>query len=405
VIAVAVFVTCYVGLFLGRLPGLRVDRTGIALLGAIALVASGTVSEAQAVQAVDVPTVVLLFALMVVSAQLRVGGFYTRVARRLAAVEAGPAVLLGLVVVTMGGLAAVFSNDIVCLAAAPVLIEACRHRGLRPLPFLLGLACAANVGSAMTVIGNPQNMLIGQTLHLSFGGYLRAAWLPATLGLLATWGVIAWQFRHRWHDGETDGGGQPLPVPPPFNRWESGKGLAVAVALLAAFLLAPWPRELCALAGAALILTSRRRGSRDMLGLVDWQLLVLFIGLFIVNDAFQRTGTMEQALAALRAGGIDPAQPAILFGLSAVLSNIVSNVPATMLLLPGATHPMAGATLALSSTLAGNLFIVGSVANIIVVTAARPLGVSIDFRTHLRTGLPVTVATLTIAAAWLALRS
>jgi Na+/H+ antiporter NhaD/arsenite permease-like protein len=402
VIAVAVFVTCYVGLFLGRLPGLRVDRTGIALLGAIALVASGTVSEAQAVQAVDVPTVVLLFALMVVSAQLRVGGFYTRVARRLAAVEAGPAVLLGLVVVTMGGLAAVFSNDIVCLAAAPVLIEACRHRGLRPLPFLLGLACAANVGSAMTVIGNPQNMLIGQTLHLSFGGYLRAAWLPATLGLLATWGVIAWQFRHRWHDGETDGGGQPLPVPPPFNRWESGKGLAVAVALLAAFLLAPWPRELCALAGAALILTSRRRGSRDMLGLVDWQLLVLFIGLFVINDAFQATGWPDRLVAAAAARGIDLAHPVGLFAGVVVLSNAVSNVPAVMLFLPLATHPQAGPLLAIGSTLAGNLFLVGSIANLIVADLARRHGVALDWRSHARTGVPVTLVTLAVAATVLA---
>ncbi|HEX9592864.1 MAG TPA: anion transporter [bacterium] len=401
-IAVAVFVTCYVGLFLGRLPGLRVDRTGIALLGAIALVASGTVSEAQAVQAVDVPTVVLLFALMVVSAQLRVGGFYTRVARRLAAVEAGPAVLLGLVVVTMGGLAAVFSNDIVCLAAAPVLIEACRHRGLRPLPFLLGLACAANVGSAMTVIGNPQNMLIGQTLHLSFGGYLRAAWLPATLGLLATWGVIAWQFRHRWHDGETDGGGQPLPVPPPFNRWESGKGLAVAVALLAAFLLAPWPRELCALAGAALILTSRRRGSRDMLGLVDWQLLVLFIGLFVINDAFQATGWPARLVVAAAARGIDLAHPAGLFAGVVVLSNAVSNVPAVMLFLPLATHPQAGPLLAIGSTLAGNLFLVGSIANLIVADLARRHGVALDWRSHARTGVPVTLVTLAVAATVLA---
>ena len=401
-IAVAVFVTCYVGLFLGRLPGLRVDRTGIALLGAIALVASGTVSEAQAVQAVDVPTVVLLFALMVVSAQLRVGGFYTRVARRLAAVEAGPAVLLGLVVVTMGGLAAVFSNDIVCLAAAPVLIEACRHRGLWPLPFLLGLACAANVGSAMTVIGNPQNMLIGQTLHLSFGGYLRAAWLPATLGLLATWGVIAWQFRHRWHDGETDGGGQPLPVPPPFNRWESGKGLAVAVALLAAFLLAPWPRELCALAGAALILTSRRRGSRDMLGLVDWQLLVLFIGLFVINDAFQATGWPARLVVAAAARGIDLAHPAGLFAGVVVLSNAVSNVPAVMLFLPLATHPQAGPLLAIGSTLAGNLFLVGSIANLIVADLARRHGVALDWRSHARTGVPVTLVTLAVAATVLA---
>lgn len=145
--------------------------------------------------------------------------------------------------------------------------------------------------------------------------------------------------------------------------------------------------------------------SREMMSLVDWQLLVLFIGLFIVNDAFQRAGAMQHAIDVLRARGIDPSRPAVLFGVSAVLSNVVSNVPATMLLLPSATHPLSGPILGLSSTLAGNLFIVGSIANIIVVTAARPLGVMIDFRTHLRTGVPVTAVTLGIAAAWLSLRS
>jgi Na+/H+ antiporter NhaD/arsenite permease-like protein len=114
---------------------------------------------------------------------------------------------------------------------------------------------------------------------------------------------------------------------------------------------------------------------------------------------------MEAAIDALRARGADPTEPPALFGLSVVLSNLVSNVPATMLLLPSATHPQAGAILALSSTLAGNLFIVGSIANIIVVSAARPLGTAIDFRTHFRTGAPVTLATLAVAAAWLAFRA
>jgi Na+/H+ antiporter NhaD/arsenite permease-like protein len=113
---------------------------------------------------------------------------------------------------------------------------------------------------------------------------------------------------------------------------------------------------------------------------------------------------MTTAVSFARAHGVDPAQPAVMFGLSVVLSNLVSNVPATMLLLPSATHPQAGAILALASTLAGNLMIVGSIANIIVVTAARPFGVEIGFRTHLRTGLPVTIATLVIAALWLGLR-
>ncbi len=371
------FALVYLGMILGELPGLALDRTGVALLGAIGVVALGRAPLARAWAAVDMPTLYLLFAMMVVSAQFRLAGFYTRVARRLVVLDVSPARLLALVIGLAGLLSAILTNDIVCLAMAPVLVEGCARRKLDPLPFLLALACASNVGSAATLIGNPQNILIGQTLRLSFGGYLLEAGPPAVLGLVATWAVIAFQFRGRWR--------RELPVPdihaPPFNRWQTFKGLAFTAALMVAFLLPGGPpREGAALVCAGALLLSRRMASREMMSLVDWQLLVLFIGLFVVNDAFQRTGAMGMAMDALRARGVDPGQPATMFGLSALLSNVVSNVPATMLLLPSATHPQAGAVLALSSTFAGNLFMVGSIANIIVVGAARPLGVEIDFR-------------------------
>jgi Na+/H+ antiporter NhaD/arsenite permease-like protein len=399
---VVVFALVYLGMFLGELPGLALDRTGVALLGAIAVVALGQTRIDRAWAAVDMPTIGLLFAMMVISAQFRLAGFYTQVARQLVVARASPAGLLALVIGVAGLLSAVLTNDIVCLAMTPVLVEGCAQRRLDPLPFLLALACAANVGSAATLIGNPQNILIGQALHLSFGRYLLDAGVPALLGLGVTWAVIAFQHRGRWQ--------REIPPPeihaPPFDRWQSTKGVAVTAALMAAFLFAHQvPREGVALVCAGVLLLSRRMASREMMSLVDWQLLVLFIGLFIVNDAFQRTGAMAHAVAFLAAHGADPSHPPALFGLSAALSNVVSNVPATMLLLPSATHPMAGAILGLSSTFAGNLFIVGSIANIIVVTSARPLGVTIDFRIHMRTGVPVTLATLAIAALWLALRA
>jgi Na+/H+ antiporter NhaD/arsenite permease-like protein len=397
-----IFALVYLGMILGEIPGLALDRTGVALLGAIAVVAFGRSPLGQAWSAVDMPTIYLLFAMMVISAQFRLAGFYTRTSRQLVAASVSPARLLAAVVGLAGLLSAVLTNDIVCLAMAPVLVEGCARRKLDPLPFLLALACASNVGSAATLIGNPQNILIGQALRLSFSRYLVDAGVPALLGLVATWAVIAFQFRGRWHrDIEP-----PAISAPVFNRWQSFKALALTAALMVVFLFLPrLPREGVALVCAGVLLLSRRMSSRDMMSLVDWQLLVLFIGLFIVNDAFARTGAMGRAVHLLRVSGADPSHPGVLFAISVVLSNVVSNVPATMLLLPGAIHPKAGAILALSSTLAGNLFIVGSIANIIVVTAARPLGVTIDFRTHVRTGLPVTVATLGIAAAWLALRA
>jgi len=448
-----IFIIVYLGMILGGLPFLQLDRTGVALLGAIALVGLDAVSTEAAVRSLHLPTLILLFAFMVLSAQLRLGGFYAWVTLKLADQPLRPALLLGALILVVGALSAVFSNDVVCLAVAPVLIDACRRRQLDPMPFLLGLACAANVGSAATLIGNPQNMLIGATLGLSFGGYVAEAILPVLLSLLATWTIITWQARGRWQAGgevaspHSSGGtvsactrgeiapslspGADLtphvsgkgvsPIPlgesvsplpsdadeeaPVFDSWQTTKGLLVAVALLGVFLLTSWPREAAALIGAGVLLTSRRLHSRQMLGLVDWELLVLFVGLFVVNHALQDSGLVAQGVAALAGRGVPLEQPGLLFGASVLLSNLVSNVPAVMLLLPVATDPLAGPILALASTLAGNLLLVGSIANLIVADAAGRRGLTLDWRIHARAGVPVTLVTLVIAATWLVWRA
>ncbi len=400
-ITVFVFALVYLGMLFGGVPGLAVDRTGVALLGAIALLACKRITPQAAWNAVDVPTIGLLFGLMVLSAQFRLAGLYSAITHRVAAARLSPGRLLGLVIGVAAGLSALLANDIVCLAMTPLLIEGCLRRGLRPLPFLLGLACGANIGSAATLIGNPQNMLIGQTLGLSFSGYLIDGVAPAVTGCALTWGVLAWQFRRRW----TQAAVQLDVAAQPFDAWQCGKGVALLLGLMLAFVFAPWPREVTALGAAGVLLLSRRLRSVDLLGLIDWQLLVLFAGLFIVNHALQASGLLETWVERLAASGINVRQPAWLFAVTAILSNIVSNVPAVMLLLPTADHPQAGATLALASTFAGNLLIVGSIANIIVVQQAERLGLRITWREHARTGVPVTLATLAIAAVWLALRA
>jgi Na+/H+ antiporter NhaD/arsenite permease-like protein len=404
-----IFLIVYLGMILGGLPFLRLDRTGVALLGAIALVSIDALSLEEAVAAVHLPTVILLFAFMVVSAQMRLGGFYDWITYRLAGLSLSPAGLLAVLVVVSAALSAVFSNDIVCLAMAPVLVDACKRRRLAPVPFLLALACASNIGSAATLIGNPQNMLIGQLLRLPFDGYFLEAIVPVGLGLLASWGLIAWQTRGRWE--EAGGDAADAAAAPelrtetiPFDAWQTTKGLVVAGVLLVAFLVAPYPREHMALIGAGILLMSRQLHSRKMLGLVDWELLVLFMSLFVVNHALQRTGLTGQAMAYLGTLGVRLDQPASLFGATFLLSNLVSNVPAVMLLIPAVHHEMGGIMLALVSTLAGNLLIVGSIANIIVVDAAARRGIVIDWKRHARVGVPVTLATLLVAGAYLALR-
>ncbi|MDA8129497.1 MAG: anion transporter [Betaproteobacteria bacterium] len=404
-LVVLVFLLVYLGMLFGGLPFLRLDRTGIALLGAIVLVASRSMSVDEAYRSLHAPTLILLFSFMVISAQLRLGGFYPWVTRRAGMLNVRPSMLLGTIIAIAAALSAVFSNDVVCLAIAPVLAEICLSRRLNPIPFLIATACAANIGSAATLIGNPQSMLIGQTLNLSFGRYLLVASLPVVLSLFATWAlIVAFARRQGWivanysaaaasegHDRQEAS----------LNRWQTGKGLAVSAALFACFLFAPWPRELMALAGAGLLLTSRSLHSRKMLGLVDWQLLILFMGLFVVNHAMQQTGLPSRVVDALASHGFDLRSQGPLLATSFVLSNVVSNVPAVMLLLPTTMGEHAGTVLALSSTLAGNLLIVGSIANIIVVNEAARNGIRIDWVEHAKLGVPVSLISLAITSAYL----
>jgi Na+/H+ antiporter NhaD/arsenite permease-like protein len=397
----AIFALVYLGLILGGLPGLALDRTGVALLGALALMALGVLTPVQAWAAIDVSTIALLFGMMLLSGLLAESGFYAAVTRRIARLEISPPRLLLTVILVAGLLSAVLVNDIVCLAMAPLVIEGCVLRRLDPVPFLLGLAAGSNIGSAATLIGNPQNMLIGQSLRLDFGGYLVDALVPCVLGLLVAQLVIVLSVRGRWV--------RELPAPPldatPLDRPMATKGLLAALALMLAFLCTPWPREVLALGVAGFLLLSRRTRSRQLLGRVDGQLLLLFMGLFVVNRALQDTGRVQELVDWLAGKGFRIEAPASLFLLCVPLANTVSNVPAVMLLLPHATHPQAGAVLALASTLAGNLLLVGSIANLIVVDQAARLGVRIGWREHARVGLPIGIVTLAIAASWLALRA
>ncbi len=398
---VAVFATVYLGMFLGGLPRLKLDRSGVALLGAIAVIALTGMPLEKAARSVDLPTIVLLFAFMVVSAQMRLGGFYTEVTRRVGALPLSRAGLLAALIAVAGGLSAIFSNDIICLAMTPVVARLCLQRGLNPIPFLIGLACAANIGSAATLIGNPQNMLIGSVLQLHFGDYLRAAVVPVVVSLLLLWAWLAFGPGARAGAPELR---RPLGVrlqvdeAPAFDRWQTAKGLAVAAALMGVFLLTDWNREVAALVGAALLLLSRRFHSAEVMGFVVWQLLLLFIGLFVVNHAFGQTGLAGEAVAWLAAQDVHLTDPGTLLVLGAVLSNLVSNVPAVMLLLPhlGADPQQAGVLLALVSTFAGNLLLVGSIANLIVADLAAKEGVELDWKRHALTGVPVTLASLVV---------
>lgn len=408
---VLVFVLVYLGMFLGGLPKLKLDRTGVALLGAIAVIGLGALDVTAAARAVDLPTVLLLFSFMVMSAQMRLGGFYTAVTRWVGAQPLSPPAFLALLIAVAAALSAVFSNDVICLAMTPVVARMCVQRGLNPLPCLVGLACAANIGSAATLIGNPQNMLIGSVLRLSFGDHVRQALPPVllSLGVLWLWLVLGPE-RHRLRTAPAEGLAAPaaLTLPPDnepaFDAVQTTKGLLVATAVLVAFLATSWPHEVVALVAAGVLLLSRRFHSSHVMGFVDWELLVLFMGLFVVNHAFEQTGLAAEAVAALAVQGVHLGDTGPLFAAGLVLSNLVSNVPAVMLLLPHVQGPgaaAAGLTLALVTTLAGNLLLVGSIANLIVADLAAQQGIAMDWKAHARIGIPVTLLTLTVVAGWL----
>ncbi|WP_373499407.1 SLC13 family permease [Desulfococcus sp.] len=400
---VAIFLVAYLGVALGHFPGLALDRTGIALLGAIAMIVAGAVTLPQAVGHVDLSTIILLYALMVVSAQLRLGGFYTYTAFRISHLLVRPRFFLLVSMAASAVLSAVLANDIVCLAFTPVLILSLHASRLNPLPFLLGLAVSSNIGSTATIIGNPQNMLIGQVGRLEFGRFILWCGPPALLALAGSFLLLCWLFRKEF--GRQEKAPDPMPIVqslPSFDRWQSLKGLA-GVGLMLGLFFTSIPRELSAIAVAGALLCSRRLKSREILHLVDWHLITLFCSLFVIIGSLEAVGAPPIALAFLRRAGIDLHDLGILSVVSVVLSNLVSNVPAVMLLL-GSLDPAAPEqwyALAASSTFAGNLITIGSIANLIVIEQASIFGVEISFREHARVGIPVTLFSLAVLGLWI----
>jgi len=403
-IIIAVFVLTYLGMAAGRLPWLQVDRTGIALLGVIALLATEAVTLDQLGATIDTSTLVLLFALMIISAQFVHSGFYDFCAEWITSRRGGPAWLLATTVGVCGGLAALLANDILVFAMAPLLVAGARSRGLDPRPFLIALASATNIGSAATLIGNPQNILIGQVGNLSFHTFLLACGVPALVGLIAVF-AVTWFL---WHDRIE---GTLLAVTRegtdvathPHDRNQTIKG-AVALAALLALFTTPLPRETGGLAIAALLLATRKFTSRSMIAAVDWPLLLLFVCLFAITGALADTGMPWTVISGLQEVGLLPDNLAVLTPLTLLMSNTIGNVPAVILLLQVWPNPAQGALygLALLSSLAGNLLLVGSLTNLIVVERAAAFGVRVTFGDYARAGVPITLISMGFAVFWLA---
>jgi len=395
---VVLFALTYIGMALGRVPGFRIDRSGIAMIAAVVLVAVGAIPGGEVAGAIHFPTLLLLAGLMILSARVGAAGFYDAAAAWTARQAGRPLRLLALTIAIGGLLSAFLVNDIVVFAMTPLLCAGLAARNLDARPFLFGLAAASNAGSAATLIGNPQNIMIGQVGGLGFWSYAAAAVVPSILGLAVSFGCIAVAWRSSLRVEAT---AAPAAMPPFDRRQTSICGIALVVLLV--LFTTPLPREISALLIAACLIVSRKLPTRQLLDEVDVPLLILFACLFIVNDAFARTGLAEQAVGALQTNGLLPDRVSLLSPLALALSNTIGNVPAVVMILK-VWHGIPAGTLvglAILSTLAGNLFLVGSLANLIVAERAALQGMRLSFRDHAKAGVPITLISMLIAGLWL----
>ncbi|MBI3803872.1 MAG: anion transporter [Nitrospirae bacterium] len=395
-----IFLFTYTFIAFRNVPGFPLDMPAGTLVGAVLTVAAGVLSLQEAYIAIDWNTILLLLGMMLVVAYLAMAGFFGWIASLWLRVSPSPLRLLIGVVLLSGVLSALFVNDTICLFFTPILLVLLRSLRLNPVPYLIALATASNIGGQMSIMGNPQNMFIGNHSEISFGRFLLFLAPITLIGLFLNIGVIAWIYRKEFFEKSLMTPAPIEPVGPGLDRTLMIKGLGVVAAMLVLFLLEQ-PYPLVAIGGAAVLFLIGNRKPELAFRRVDWTLLVFFASLFVVMRGVERAGWVRLVLeksGPWMMGG--PAQVVtVLSGVTLVLSNLVSNVPAVVLLEPfvkSMPNPDLGwLTLAMSSTLAGNLTLVGSVANLIVVSLAHP-EVEISFWEYLKVGAILTVLTIAV---------
>jgi Na+/H+ antiporter NhaD/arsenite permease-like protein len=395
----AIFALTYGGIALGRIPGLRLDRTGISVLGAALMLAVGALTTEEAYRAIDFDTMTLLLGMMIVVAHLRLSGFFRLVSGWAVAQAYSPVVLLTVVTLMTGLLSAFLVNDAICLVMTPLVIEVATRLGRTPIPYLLAVAMASNVGSVSTVTGNPQNMIIGVISHMPYIVFLRVLTPVALIGLVFILILTVASYRQEFR-------GSPrvaAKVPPArVHKPQMIKALVVTLGVIGAFLLGV-PVAMAAISGAALLLVTRQINPGKVYREIDGPLLLMFASLFVVVAGAEKVLLSPGIIEMARGWHLDNIW--VITGLTAALSNLVSNVPAVLALKPFVQNfpdqHQVWLLIAMASTLAGNLTLVGSVANLIVAERARAAGIEVGVWAHLRIGGPLALMTLVAGAWWL----
>ncbi|WP_031459545.1 anion transporter [Chloroflexus sp. MS-G] len=395
VLTLLIVAATIIGIAVGRWPLIRADRTTIALIGSALLLGIGAISLEEAYAALDLDTILLLFSMMVINGSLFLSGFFGFITQRVVQFARGPRSLLALVIGASGVLSALFLNDTIVIMMTPIVLEVTRSSRRNPLPYLIGLAVAANIGSTATITGNPQNIIIGNASKIPYLDFAIALTPTALIGLVICWVIVMLVYRDEFQGGTL--------TAPDVLRTRIYRPLLRKAALVISFMLIAFligvPVPLAAFLAAAILLTTRRLRPERVFKIIDWNLLTFFAGLFVVTHALDVQGWTERLFITLRPlaqAGMVP------FGIvSVILSNLISNVPAVLLLqglVPAfADQQRAWLTLAATATLAGNLTLLGSVANLIMAELAARWGVRVTFSAYLKVGLPVTILTVIVS--------
>lgn len=391
--ATLIFIGTYLVIAIGRLPGFRVDRTGAAIIGASLMIGANVLTFEEAYASIDYDTIILLFGMMIVVANLRLSGFFSAVSEWVVRRAHHPLGLLAAIVFVSGLFSAFFVNDTMCLVLTPLVLEIAFALRRNPVPYLLAVAMAANVGSVATITGNPQNMMIGAYSGIPYRAFVAALSPVAAAGLVVTYVMIALIYRGEFaHSPRVEFEHRRVRL----NRVLMWKAVTVSAAMIV-FFFAGWPVPKVAILAGALLLLTRRVKPEKVYHEIDFSLLIMFVGLFIVVAGIEKTQLSGEAMSVLSGYGLD--RPAVLAFSAAILSNLVSNVPAVLVFKPFIAHladsRQAWLILAMASTLAGNLTVLGSVANLIVLQRARHR-LSISFWEYFKVGAPLTVVTILI---------
>lgn len=397
--ALIIFAITYLGIIFTRLPGMNIDRPSAAFFGAVAMILFGVLPFGEAIAAIDFNTIALLLGMMIIVATLQLDGFFSLIAATTIAWAKTRFRLMFIITFVTGISSAFLVNDAVVLLFTPVIIVLCRSAGLNPVAYLIAEILASNAGSVMSITGNPQNMLIGINSGLGYTEFLVRLLPVSIISMAVIVGVMRMLYQEEFRDKK------PLAFKGDGFTYHL-RSMRWSVSVFAGVMLVFFfnhrlgiPIPMVALAGASLVLILGKIRPSEIIRQVDWVLLLFFACLFIVVHAIEKTGLLSQ----LTGGDILSESSGSLWfihGLSALMSQIISNVPFTVVMLPlmkSTGSDVLWLALASASTLAGNATIIGAVANLIVIESARSLDVKISFMAFLKPGLVVTVITLLLS--------